>query len=508
MSWFDRFVIAPISPNWALRRTQARLALKAWSEYEAVAPSRLRRERKNRASANVENQKSAADLRSLARHLEQNMDIASGALDVLVANVVGAGIQPEPQVELLDGQPAEDVNRDLLTLFDDWIHGPEVTQQLDYYSLQRLVARSWLRDGDVFGQQIIGTAPLLDHATEVPYSLEMLEADFVPLDLTDTARGVIQGVELNAWKRPRAYYVHKDHPGETYGFSDMKRVPADRMMHLKMAKRLHQVRGVSVFASALARLDDIKEIDESERVAARVAAAMAGYIKKGTPDQYQPTIGPDGQPVNRGLEFVPGMIFDDLMPGEEIGTISANRPNNALIPFRDSQLRSAAGGVMAGYSSLSKNYNGTYSAQRQELVEQFVHYRMLTGFFAFRFCQRVWDGFVAAALAGGQIRLPRNVNMRTLYNASHTAPPMPWIDPVKEMVANEIAEDRGWKSRPGIIRERGANPDQVNREILQDRDERERLGMDTAERTEIVRDDPPSAKLVSLVNAARREALK
>jgi ubiquinone/menaquinone biosynthesis C-methylase UbiE len=47
----------------------------------------------------------------------------------------------------------------------------------------------------------------------------------------------------------------------------------------------------------------------------------------------------------------------------------------------------------------------------------------------------------------------------------------------KEMNANGIAEDRQWKSRPAIIRERGGNPDQVNREISQDRTERERLGI-------------------------------
>ena len=55
MSWLDRFVISRISPAWALKRSQARVAFNAWNEYEAVSPSRLRRERKARHSANVEN---------------------------------------------------------------------------------------------------------------------------------------------------------------------------------------------------------------------------------------------------------------------------------------------------------------------------------------------------------------------------------------------------------------------------------------------------------------------
>lgn len=479
MSWLDRMVISRVSPAWALRRTQARMAFKAWSEYEAVAPSRLRKERKNRKSANAENERSAADLRSMARHLEENLDIASGALDVLVANTIGTGIQPEPQVELQDGSPADEFNRALLRLWDDWIYMPEVTGQLDYYSMQRLMARSWYRDGDIFGQLLMGPVSMLDHGTILPYSLEALEADFVPLDLSDTSRSIVQGVEINAWGRPRAYWVYKGHPGELMVLNvDVKRVPAERMFHLKMVKRLHQVRGISVFASALSRMDDIKEIDESERVAARVAAAMAGYIKKGIPDMYVPNVDESGDPVLRNMEYVPGMIFDDLMPGEDIGAINSNRPNNALIPFRDSQLRSAAAGMMTGFSSLSKNYNGTYSSQRQELVEQFVNYRTLTGTFCFRFCQRVWDGFIDTVRLTGAIDVPKDIDLSTIYNASHTPPPMPWIDPVKEMQANEIAEDRGWKSRPGIIRERGANPDQINREIKQDSVERERLNIE------------------------------
>lgn len=478
MSWVDRVIISTLSPTWALKRTQARIAYRSWSEYEAVAPSRLRRDRKSRKSANAENERSAMDLRSLARSMEQNLDIASGALDVLVANTIGTGIQPEPQVQLKGGEPAEAFNRSLLALFDDWIHLPEVTREMDYYTLQRLVGRSWYRDGDVFGQQLMGPVPMLDHGTILPYSLEALEADYVPNDLDDRGRSIVQGVELNTWGRARAYHIYKGHPGDGFQYgTGLKRVTSDRMFHLKMVKRLHQVRGISVFASSLSRLDDIKEIDESERVAARVAAAMAGYIKKGVPDMYTPSFDSNGDLEQRTMEYVPGMIMDDLLPGEDIGTINPNRPNNALIPFRDSQLRSAAGGLMAGYSSLSKNYNGTYSAQRQELVEQFVHYRMLTGTFAFRFCQRVWDGFIDTVRLSGALQVPANIDLSTIYNASHTAPPMPWIDPVKEMKANEIAEDRKWKSRPAIIRERGGNPDQVNREILQDRLERERLGL-------------------------------
>jgi capsid protein len=54
---------------------------------------------------------------------------------------------------------------------------------------------------------------------------------------------------------------------------------------------------------------------------------------------------------------------------------------------------------------------------------------------------------------------------------------MPWIDPVKEVTAAQLAEERMYTSRTRIIRQRGDNPDQVNREIQRDRAEREKRGL-------------------------------
>jgi len=473
MNWLTK-IIAPISPGWALRRERAATALKAF--YEVGESSRLRKQRNDRGSANMQNQRSAVKLRAMARHMEENLDIASGALDVLVANTVGKGIRPEPQVKDKDGQPLKEVNDQLLKLFEDWRFKPEVTQCFDYFEAQRLAARSWFRDGEMLAQLLLGTVQQLDHGTKVPFSLELLEADFLPYDLNDTVKGIVQGIELNSWRRPRAFHLYKQHPGDQgAGSTETKRVEANRVVHLKLVKRLHQLRGMTIFASVLARLDDIKEIDESERIAARVAAAMAAYIKKGSPEDYSASdYNEDDQ---RTMEMAPGMIFDDLRPGEEIGTINPNRPNNALIPFRDSQLRSAAAGLGTSYSALSRNYNGTYSAQRQELVESWNHYGTLAGTFIHQFCEPVWWSFVDAAIAARLVTLPDNTDKETIWDATHAPPPMPWIDPVKEMTANEMAEKRLYKSRSRIIRERGENPSQVLQEIKRDQDEAAALGL-------------------------------
>lgn len=474
MNWLTR-VIAPIAPGWALQRERSTQALKAF--YEVGESSRLRKQRKDKGGANAQTQRSAEKLRIMARHMEENLDIASGALDVLVNNTVGRGIRPEPQVRDKEGNLLKDVNDQLLKLFEDWRFKPEVTQCFDYFEVQRLAARSWFRDGEMLAQLLTGPVIALDHGTKVPFSLELLEADYLPLDLNDTTKGIVQGIEVNSWRRPRAFHVYKQHPGDPNSPStETKRVEADRMLHLKLVKRIHQLRGITVFASVLGRLDDIKEIDESERIAARVAAAMAAFIKKGNPEDYVAPTDED-EDLGRAMGFEPGMIFDDLRPGEDIGTINPNRPNNALIPFRDAQLRSAAAGLGTSYSSLSRNYNGTYSAQRQELVEGWANYGTLSSSFIHQFCEPVWWGFIDAATTARLIKLPSNVDMETIYDATHAPPPMPWIDPLKEMSANELAEKRLYKSRSRIIRERGENPSQVLNEIKRDQEEAAALGL-------------------------------
>lgn len=455
-------VIASIDPEWGLRRAQARRVL---SYYESARPSTLRKQRRATGSADAENRRAGTNLREQARHLEQNHDLARGVLSILVNNVVGpTGIGIEPQPRTRSGEIHEDFVRAIEQLHRDWVRRPEVTWRHHWAAVQRLTARTWFRDGEVLAQMIDGEKAGLDHGTRLPFSLELLEPDYLPMDYDDESKGIRQGIEHNAWGRPRAYHLLKHHPGDNLhlgAWRDTKRVPAQRMLHLAAIDRLHQTRGVSVFASVLGRLDDIKDYEDSERIAAKVAASMAAYIKKGMPDLYQQPTDEDGEPTPRDLRFRPGMIFDDLAPGEEIGTIDTTRPNSGLEGYRNGQLRALASGPGVTYSSLSKNYDGSYSSQRQELVEGWQAYAVLADEFTGRFVQPVYERMIDSALLSGQLVLPADLDPLTLDEALYIAPQMPWIDPDKESRSNLRMEQAGHSSGPEIIRRRGRNPRDV-----------------------------------------------
>jgi capsid protein len=59
------------------------------------------------------------------------------------------------------------------------------------------------------------------------------------------------------------------------------------------------------------------------------------------------------------MKFRPGMIFDDLQAGEEIGTIDTNRPNPNLEAYRNGQIKMLAAGTGPSFSSVAKTYDGT-----------------------------------------------------------------------------------------------------------------------------------------------------
>lgn len=470
MSIIDRLV-SWVSPQAALKRKAARTAL---AHYEAATPSRMRKFHRERGSQNEMVQRGAVAIRAQSRYLARNHDLARGALRTLVNNVVGAkGIGIEPQPRRADGSIHAEYARALLEAWRDWSRSPDVTGRMPWSRLQRAMARAWLRDGEVFAQMITGTRPDLDHATRVPLSIEAFESDLIPMDLSDPRRNIVQGIERNQWGKPLAIHVLKTDAASISLpiTSDTKRVPWERALHLATLDHIGQIRGVSEFASVITRLEDIKEYEDSELVAAKIAAMLTGYIKRGTPDMYN---SDEAGTEPRQLAFQPGMIIDDLAIGEEVGMIDSNRPNPNLVTFRQGQLRAIAAGLGGSYSSISRDYNGTYSAQRQELVEQWIHYAVLCDEFTGEIVQPVWEQFVAAAHLSGAVRMPADLQPGTADDALYVAQSMPWIDPLKEANAWKVLVETNQASEVEAIRRRGASP----RDVLEQRAEFRRAAAD------------------------------
>jgi len=456
--------------------------------YEAAGSSIYHKKPTAQGSGDKAMDNARGSVRDWARYLDENHDLAIGVLDELVNKVVGTGITLEPLAASAAGKPNQKLNREISKLWRSWSRAPEVTGELPFSEVQRLAARTWFRDGECLAQHVLGNKAGVVHTAGIPYSIEMIEADYLPFDFNDEKRGIIHGVEKNAWGRPRAYHLLKTPPDDKFFLyatiknENVKRVLAERISHIKFTRRFKQTRGISVFHGVAHRLDDVKDYEESERIAARIDASFAGFIRKGS--DFDPTLSVDssGNPLpQRSLEMQAGMIFDDLLPGEDIGTVGSNRPNSELTNFRNSQLKAIAAGTGTSYSSVSRNYDGTYSAQRQELVESIPSYARLRAYFISAFLIPVYRNFINAAILSGALRVPAGVDIETVFDAEWIAPPQSWIDPKKEIEGDLLAIGGNIKTEAQVIRERtGKSPDIVKEQVKAEKIDAAKLAAELA----------------------------
>lgn len=460
MSIIDK-ILEPFAPGLVVRRMASRSLIQA---YEAAKPTRTHKAKGQGRSADASLQLGARSLREQSRKMDEDLDLVTGIFDRLEERVVGgSGIGVEPIPLTFAGDIHLEFAAQIKSAWSEWSLRPEASGELSRPQMERQVCRTWLRDGEMLAQKLRGKVANYTFLTDVPFALELLEPDYLPLNLNDDAKGIVQGIERDAWRRVKAFHLLKKHPGSLSGFGfsfETKRVEADRMIHIAHRKRIGQNRGVPLLHAVLMRLADIKDYEESERVAARISAALAIYIKKGTPDDWVQASDPGG---TRTFPFAPGMVVDDLMPGEDIGTIESNRPNPHLEGFRNGQLRMVAAGTRSAYSTVARSYDGTYSAQRQELVEAQLGYDLLQHEFIDYWSRPVYREFLSVALLSGRLKIPGDVDPRTVYGAIYQGPVMPWINPVHEANAWELLMKAGVADEAEVARARGRNPQELKK---------------------------------------------
>jgi lambda family phage portal protein len=455
----------------------AKAKRRALRAYEASSADNYHPRRKESRSGDSVMAASTDKLRSIARYLDENHDLAIAIFDDLTNKVIGNGLILEPQMRDRRGELVGAQNDQVRAAYREWLEAaPETSRTMTYTEGARLAFRTWVRDGEVLIHHIEGTRADIRHRGGVPYSFELLEPDFLPFSAHRPASAgvnrVTHGVEKNAWREPVAYHLLTEHPGDLYaglGFKtgDLRRVPADELTHLKLTKRLHQTRGITVLHGVLTRLEDIKEYDDSERIAARVASAFTAMITRAS-DFVGATVENVNGASRRVLEMAPGMIFDGLLPGESVQTLSSDRPSAQYDAYRQANERSAAGGSGTSRSSISRRYDGNYSSQRQELVESEVLYGHLRAQFCAGFDRTIYRRFIDMGIASGRISIGRAVDVQTLYDCEIVPPATSWIDPMKEVQADILAIKAKLISRHQVIRRRGLDPIQVDKQISAD----------------------------------------
>jgi lambda family phage portal protein len=460
-------------PAWAVKRRTNLQTLQRLLEHDKTS-NRHPRRKMGPHSGDAVMQHTRHKIRESARWLEENHAAAVSILEVLVTNIIGDGTIVEPMVKTKGGELATDTNEALRRAWRDWMQSPEVTRDYAGCEFEAQIVRSWLRDGEVFGQHVTRGAAYR-WPTDLQYAVELIESDLVPFEHNEQP-GFTHGVRKDTWGGPIQYLVLLEHPGSATvrrgaRIGETKVVAAETMFHLKWTTRVRQTRGISILHAVIDTLLDLADYEDAERVAARVNAAQVIAIKSG----YAPPETATSASGEREYKVGPASIWH-LQPGEDVTAIRADRPNPNLDPFVSSQLRRVAGGTLTSYSSVSRDYNGTYSAQRQELVETQRFYKRLQRQYYDEALRQFYRFVIQEALRVRQVPV-KDIDETSLFDVDMRGPGLIWIDPQKEANAAETDINIGIRSRQQIIRERGGDPEQVTKELETDEFERKDLAV-------------------------------
>ena len=450
------------------------------ARYEAGQPSRYHANPPNSRSPDAEYSIAGRTLRDWARHLADNSSIVTAILSSRVTDAIGTGLTYEPLVRDRKGKLLDDLNDKLRKIHTDWSRAPDVTGEYSRQELERLAWRTWDLDGECFIRRVIRRR--LTNKRALPYQLQILDADWIPHNLTQDRNGelIVHGIQKDEWGAPIRYYIETVTKFDIYTAAGtaldparMTKIDAQDMTHLKRVQRPNQTRGVTLLHPVIFRISDIAEYQESHRLAARASSDLFAAINR-SPDM---TLADDSD-EKRSWDFEHLQMLDELQPGETVNFNTPQHPNQNAVDFVREELRAIASGCDVGFSPIAQVFDNSYSAQRMEnsytwrKIER-DRSRFIQDFARTALYERVIE---TARLAGLlPARMLRKADPETLLDVRIDGPTMPVIDPVKDRNAFELDQINGWDSRHGIIRRMGRNPQDVDaeRESTGDNEEEE-----------------------------------
>lgn len=416
----------------------------------------------------------ASGLRNQAREADRKNGLAKVISDRLTANIVGTGIVPQPR------------SKRARKLWATWTDEASSDGTLDLYGLQAQVARALPVSGECF---VRFRTRRPDDGMSVPLQLQVLEADYVPLEKNEVLPGggwIRQGIEFNAFGRRVAYWMYRQHPGDRMvaaGYDGLPvRVPASEVMHVydAVSARPGQVRGVPWITQALAKLKDLDAYDDAELVRKKVAAMLVVFIRRNVPEGMSETelaaawgAGSTVEDGVGGVTMEPGSA-SYLDPGEEPEWSNPQDVGGMYEVFMRQQHRALASFCGLLYEQLTGDFSDlndrTWRAAFNEFkrrCEMWQHHLMV-----FQLCRPVWARWATLARMTGALRPAEAPD-----TVKWVPQAWPYINPKQDIEAHEAEIRAGLASRSQKASERGLDSAEIDAEQAEDNHRADKLGL-------------------------------
>jgi lambda family phage portal protein len=414
--------IQSVAPGWALRRHKARIAMAATGGYGGAGYSeRLSNWLPGAGSADSDTIRDLPELRGRSRDLVRNSPIAGGAVEIQATHVVGSGLMLQSQIDAellrLSPEAAAAWQRRAERRFLLWANDTrcDAFDELNFFELQDVGYRSAYESGDAF--VVLAQRARADWPFRM--ALQLIEADRAsnPNRRPDS-EGLMAGIERDADGAKVAVHLCSHHPGTVLPqAATWTRVPfrgansgRRNVLHLVRKLRPAQTRGVPELATIIGTLKQMARLSDAEIDAAVNAAASAVFVKM-DPDSFADLYDDEAQRLviekagqwDGGLR--PGRAVN-LLPGEDVSSPAPGRPNPNFDPFMSAFLGYVGMGLNIPKEVLTKHFQASYSAARAALLDAWRTFMVRRSWLARRFCQPVYEEWLADEVAAGRIAAP------------------------------------------------------------------------------------------------------
>jgi len=453
-------------------------------------------------------------LRQRGRMLYMSSPVARSSVQVNRTKVVGTGLTPKPSIDAeflhMSPEAAKAWQRKTEREFALWASKKENCDAIgmtNFAGLQQLTVTSWLTNGDVLAliTRDWEANPLLN-----PYSLRihMIEADRVstpqaakPIaggmrtDGVNKANGnrIYDGVEVDRRGKVVAFHVCNVYPNQMLREWDRvkwtrvraynKQTGLPNALLILDTERPDQYRGVTYLAPVIESLLNISRYTQSEIMAALIQSFFTAWIETETNPGQMPfneaSYGADDDPDNppdrnisdnsNEYEMGPGQVFH-LKQGEKIVFGNPNIPSTGFDTFVRVICREIGSALEIPYDTLLKEFNASYSASRAALMEAWEAFRIRREWLVNQFCQPIYEVWLAEAVALGRINAPgffMDPAVRSAWcKCQWLGPVQGHLDPTKEVKADILAVQHGFKTHEQVTREYGGGDWTENMEKL------------------------------------------
>lgn len=480
--------LIPLAPGLVLKRKQAmaqnQLADKmlALSAYEAGKHARDTENWDSRPYSANKALEQRYTIGNRSRTAQRNDGTCKSIIGAYRRKVVGSGITARSAARNpKTAEPLDQYNLDMDTWWTAWCREADyvdIERRKTFLLFQNLMLEEWVGIGQAMA--ILCYHPRHDMVGLCLQAVEPEQLDTTLTEAPGSKNRIIGGIEVDKYSAAVAYWVHLyEHPLD-YQTGDSVRVPASRVLHLFNPDRVQQVHGESRLAAVLREMWDLENYNQYTLIAAQIQACGGAAITGGetggnytnldrfgtVPREGQSTTDPKG---NRIMNLEPGHLWDLRGTGCDVKYHAPASPGQYHESYDRTLTTKAAAGAGLDYATVRRDFSqGTYSSQRQGLLETYQETDPMIVTMLDVVLRKVRNAFVRYAVLEGRVKAPNYLTdpiWRLAYEAADwQGPPKPWISPKDEALADKIAIDYKLKDRRGIVNRLGGDIREVFRQ--------------------------------------------